>query len=250
MEIKNILQHYPTSEKSFITSVMNILSDVENKYSVRSLGFLNPSQRIIFKELLAHFCDITYIEEGGHTDTERKKIIVFSSFFKPPDIDIIILKIKYNKKFNDLQHNQILGTLLNEGYKIEKIGDIIILDDPYLIIDTSIFDSIKYSLTHISKVKVSFEECNEIIGDRIELPTKNKYTKTLRIDAVIKVLTNESREKSRLYFTRKYVQYNYIVVEDTSITVQKNDIISVRGFGRITIINIIKSTKGYYIEYR
>lgn len=250
MEIKNILQHYPETEKSFIIRTINMLEDVSEKYTTRSLGFLNPAQVIIFNELHAHFSDVSYIIDGGYENAERRKIVIFSSFFNDVDPAIVKLKVNYNKKFQTLKHNQILGTLLNDGYNINQIGDIVIGEDIYLIIDENIYESIVFSTNYFSNVKVSFEKVDEINTQLVVLPVKKKYVKSLRIDSVVKILTNTSREKSKIYFSKKYVQCNYLVVEDTSIIIEKNDIISIRGFGRITITNIIKSTKGYYIEYR
>lgn len=250
MEIKNIIQHYPESEKSFIIKVLNMIESVDLNYTTRSIGFCNPAQVNIFLELKAHFPEVNYLIDGGYNNAERRKIIIFPSFFEIEDSEIKMYQIKYNKKFQTLKHNQVLGALLNDGYNINQIGDIVISDDIYLIVDKTIAESIIYSISSFSSIKVSFIEVDEIIGEKEVLPIKKKYVKSLRIDAVVKIITNESREKSKIYFAKKYVQYNYMVVEDMTINVEKNGIISIRGFGRITITNIIKSTKGYYIEYR
>src|SRR5690625_5018594 len=123
----NLYQHFRENERPFIDQVLDWAHQVENQYTPYLTPFLDPREQYIVESVMGQFDDIVMNSFGGYEAAERKRLYLSPSYFEPSqdDFQIRVAEIRYPKKFAELSHGQILGTLMGSGIKRETIGDII-----------------------------------------------------------------------------------------------------------------------------
>lgn len=211
--------------------------------------FLDPAKSAGFLNILKSIKDLNCYRFGGNEECERVRIgfCPFYTNIKNEDFPIKAIKITTKDKFSaPLSHRDYLGSILGLGIDRAKIGDIFIYDDfTVCYADSDMSEYIAVNLIKAGKVKVSAEVYNIY---NIELPKKNikeKYStvSSLRIDAVISAAFNISRSEAQGLIAAEKVFLNWSVITNNSHTVNENDIISLRGYGRCNLIKINGETK-------
>ena len=65
----------------------------------------------------------------------------------------------------------------------------------------------------------------------------------MRLDSIVSALINVSRTKAQSLIDDKMVFVNYKLLEEKSYLCNNDDTISVRGYGRYVIMEVVKTTK-------
>ncbi len=253
INIKNITQHYPPEVKSIIIKVINGFDEVFSNDSIKSFGFCEPHIITIIKEIAAHYPSLLVLYDGGYEQAENQKVIVYPDYYGSIESGITILNVVYSKKFFKIEHRDVLGTILNNGIDHSRFGDIIVDDEANcnIIIDSILLDTLPYLIIKIANQKIEFIPINEMHLEIEPLKQKTMRVKSLRIDAIVKILSRRSRAKARILIDSKLVKLNYVVVNNPNKIIETGDIISIRGMGRVTIGNIQMGTKSAFnIEYK
>lgn len=211
-------------------------------------GFLSVSDI----SLLHDTCDrsgIKYTLWGGVENTERQ-IARFgdadSIGYEVP-FPIVILKVspllmKFADEFN---HRDFLGAIMNLGIKRETVGDIIVKGkEAYIFAYENIADYIIENLDKVKHTNVKVERLNELPE---LLETKKQEEEILvsstRLDVIIAGKYKLSRSQALQLFKSQKVFLNGRVCENNSYQVKEQDIISVRGFGKMEFIRISGETR-------
>ena len=89
-------------------------------------------------------------------DSERKRVIIFKNDIEEFKIDdyISIIKISYNKRFGEINHRDVLGSIIGLGIKRECIGDIIVDEDIFVYVIKEMEHFIVNNLIKIGRVSV------------------------------------------------------------------------------------------------
>ena len=231
--IENIDKLY-TAYISSIKSGRTIITD--DFYSEN----INESLRIICKKSSINF--LAY----GFSESAERNLIAFGNSIR--DVSIFndsakVLKISYNDKFNKLSHRDFLGSIMSLGFAREKMGDLVLLNNSvYVPVIETFTDYIIQNLNKVRNVAVSVE-----IDLFNRLPQKKfeilyKVVSSLRIDVIVSVLTNLSREKSKVLINSSNVKVNGNLVLSVDGKVCENDIIVIRGYGKFKIKETLGNT--------
>ena len=150
-----------------------------------------------------------------------------------------------SKKFADeLTHRDFLGSLMGLGIRRALIGDIIIVDNRgYLLCLETIADYIAEQLMQVKHTTVT---CTRVSGppEIIEqLPEISQIiVASERIDAVVAAVYKLSRAECQRLFEQDKVFTNSRLQEKYTYTPLRNDVISVRGFGRFIYEGVERET--------
>ncbi len=202
--------------------------------------FLNPYQRKIAVNIIKQIYDINYLEAGGYKKAERKRIAIFPEYLFPDNIDlpVSILKISGNFNFQSVNHKDFLGSLMGLGIKRKKVGDLLVLDDfAQIIVAEEIKEFIKLKLNKVHEVPVEIEEIN---SDDLIIPSSNtkdiKATvASMRLDAVASAGFGDSRSKISRDIKNDKLKLNWKPVNDPAHGVEIDDLISIKGRGRVEV---------------
>lgn len=245
--MKQLFQHFAKEEKEFVEQVIDLCQQIEESYVYRVTRFLNPKQDQIVASIAAYF-GLSYFSSREQLNTEFSRGIIAPDYYQLEviDFDIAVVEIFYPRKYYQLTHSQILGTLLNRlGIKREYIGDILIDEKQSLVvIDRKFLPLLETEIQKIGRTPVHWKESNWNAVQQYQqqpLHRKQLLLTSLRLDRLIASAFLISRTRASQLIEKKQVKVDYTLVTQTSWVIQPGQLISVRGFGRI----YVKEQLGY-----
>ena len=229
------------NEKDYLFSkIKDKINTYQKTNLISTTNFLEPSQILSVKSLLK---EVPYIIFGGVDGAERNIIILGNADIEDCYNYVSILEIESNY---NLTHRNILGSILGLGIKREIIGDILINKNKANIF--IIPEMQNYLIQNLDKIGKDKIKIRVISKDEIITPEENysDITTTIasnRVDAIISSSFGISRELSAKLIQGDKVKLNYIELTNTSKKVNIDDLISVRGYGRIILKEILGETR-------
>lgn len=227
-------------EQLIIAKILDKIKKYEKTGSFCSTNFLDPLEILETEHLVKKFPSCYF---GGYNNAERKILFLGSDDENIAKEYIEILTIECNK---NMSHREVLGSVLGLGLSRDVIGDIIIKENRAdIFVTKEISQYIVQNLNKVGKERVNVYKNSY---DNLLVPDNNsKEIKTtvasLRIDAVISVAIGTSREISAKLIENQKVKLNYKLISNSSKQIKIGDKISVRGYGRIELIEILGETK-------
>lgn len=189
---------------------------------------------------------LEYFAEGGFSEAERVRILMGSKGaldFK--DADIALLWVRSTDARAELEHRQILGSLMGLGFKRDVFGDIRPGQNGFYVATT--LEIVPYLLNHWTqagreKIKVSlFNGKPDVLS---ELGEERRITvNSSRLDAVIANAFKVSRSMAQEWISHGKVRKAGLVVLKAEAEVQPADIVSCRGYGRIKLLESSQTRK-------
>lgn len=231
-----------------MTKALDLLKEaLKNGFALSK--FLDSAELSEIKKLKNN--EVTTYYYGGYEDAERVRAIIVDKKSESPTLDefsIVALKLVLDAPNAIINHRHVLGTLMSLGIKRETIGDIIINNESkneiIIFISQEMENFIKSNLTKINNnyVTISSLELNKIVINNSE-EIKLINVASLRLDAIIARTLNLSRNKAVEMIEKKLVQINHLETDNPSYILKENDLISIRHFGRIKMLEVVHTTK-------
>ncbi|MBS4177194.1 RNA-binding protein [Lederbergia citrea] len=243
-----IYQHFRPEEKEFIDQVTGWRQYVEDAYADKLTDFLDPRQQFILSSIIGDQGNISCKFFGGTDRCERKRALIFPEYFQPEtdDFRLGLFEIHYPKKFIQLDHRMVLGSIMSLGLKREKFGDIIISGDRIqFFMAKEVADFVTLELNQIGKAKVSInkQKITEAVFSDEKLREIETTASSLRLDVILAAAYNISRQKAQNLVQQGHVKVNWEIVERPSFDCAEGDVLSARGLGRCNILEIQGKTK-------
>lgn len=218
------------------------------KHEVKSTDFLNPYELNAVINTLNSIYDLSHTAVGGYEEAERKSVIIYPDYMEDYMVDIPIsaLEIQTSSQFVSLDHRDYLGSILSMGLKREKIGDLLVHNNTcQLIINNGLKDYILYNLNKVgnNSVRVKEIKLEDIISPSIEYKKIQGNIASLRLDSILSLGFKTSRSEAQNLVSKERVSVNWGKITKPTYKVNKNDIISVKGKGRIIVDSIEGRTK-------
>lgn len=212
-------------------------------------GFLSLAHQDIFFRMAGGIGHIAYRMFGGSGDCERKMLRFGSpeEFGYEEAFPIVCVRIRpLQKKFaEDFSHRDVLGALMNLGIDRSTLGDIFLADkEAFLFCQEKVAAFICDGLVQVRHTRV----CCEPVENMRELPVKEPVVEEItvnseRADGIIAKLYHLSREKSQQLFAEKKIYLNGRLLENGGRSLKKDELVTVRGFGRFFYKGICYETK-------
>ncbi len=223
------------------------LVDTEAYFETNVSDFLTPDLIYCFQQIASKYADELLCESlGGFNGAERARLIFRTEYSEPvlPHNTVGLLEITYNTKFNKIEHKDVLGALMAMGIKREKIGDIVIAEkNAQVLVSKELEDYICMHLDQVGRASISIRQIplDQALERAIETQEMMTTVKSLRLDAIIAAGYNLSRSETQKLIESERVKVNHQICSKTDYQIDQNDMISVRGFGRM-ILNAIEGT--------
>lgn len=188
--------------------------------------------------------DIDIIFKGGFKNSEYNRCCFMPKNYDICDFKIIVYEKTYNKRYLELTHRNILGSLMSLGIKRESIGDIVIeKGKAYFACTREISEYIVNSYKTISNVAIELKECKEEISISKELISKAFIVSSMRIDVLVAAICKISRSEAANKITDGLISINHITCNSSSHIVKEKDLISIKHKGRIYVEEIGGKTR-------
>ncbi len=248
-QLFKLLQHYTASEETFVRNVFHYFEEVSLYEYPKDLGFCDPNELKIVSELNSHF-NLRITTNGGYDNSERCKVMIMpESYDLTPEITRY--ELGYNLKFNKLEHKHIMGALYNLGINERLIGDIIVSSEGrvQLIVSSEITDTLPLLQTRYANIPVKYQIIDQITIESKAPKYAIRSSRTKRIDSVCKAVTHQSRTAMAKEIKKGNVYLNHKQVKDPIKQVEIGDLLSIRGYGRAEIIDIIPVNGKFNVKY-
>lgn len=220
------------------------IADKVKKYEkigeICNTNFLDPAEILDARSVVKNFPNCFF---GGHQEAERKILVIGTEDEQEASkfIDVVTIEGPEN-----LSHREVLGSIIGIGINRDFLGDIIIKEKRAdVLVIKEISKYIVQNLERVGREKVkvyknSFEKILVLEDNFKEIKTT---VASLRADAIISAATGLSRENSSKLILNQKVKLNYKQLENTSKQIKKGDKLSVRGFGRVELIEVLGETR-------
>ncbi|MBP2662616.1 MAG: photosystem domain protein [Firmicutes bacterium] len=250
-ERDKILRYYRASGDAELAAKLLDLAEIalkSRKYKVSE--FLDPYGLSIAETIVAHYDRLSLEINGGYSSAERVKVAFvdtdFLEYADSFDFGLKAILVKWDSRYYHLSHRDVLGALMGLGIKREILGDIIVAGDQcYVLADATMAVFIEQNLTEVGQAAVSVSPVS--LDD---IPVKEEKVKeiratvaSLRLDAVAAAGFGTSRTRMAEDIVAAKLKVNWQEAKSPSQVVKVGDIISMRGRGRVEIIEVPGQTK-------
>lgn len=209
--------------------------------------FLDLHKQTLFHTVLHKMPPVSWKATGGYDLAERKVLIFlpYEDYPQPESLKAIEISPLSGKFAPDLSHRDYMGSIMNLGVVRDKIGDIVIdQQKAYVFATLGIAD---YLMEHLLRVKHTPVHAKILEPTVLNLAPEFKEIKgtvaSLRLDAVISLGFNSSRSQLITYIEDGLTAVNGQIITSNGYQLRPDDIISVRGLGKIRFIQSICETK-------
>lgn len=246
----SLFQHFAPDEKDFVERIIDLCQSVEDSYSYAVTPFLHKRQEEIVSSIAKHFELVVFSSRQWLADTEWSRVIVAPSYYEcqPEDFEIRLYEIEYPHKFHQLTHSQILGTLLNRlGIRRELLGDILVgQEGASILLDRRFSDLLEREIEKISRVPVTWKardwtQYRFIAKDSGE--EQFLLVSSMRLDKLVAAGFSLSRAQASHAVEKGLVRVDYQQVTQISKVLEVGQLISVRGYGRFIMKEILGFSK-------
>ncbi|MCQ2381043.1 MAG: YlmH/Sll1252 family protein [Acidaminococcaceae bacterium] len=245
---EKILRYFRSSEDETLSARLLDLADGANKVrKYRISDFLDPHGLHVAEIVAANYENIRIETDGGFANAERQRAAFVAEDFKGGiDYEIACLLIKWDKRYYDLTHRDILGALMGSGCKREALGDIVFIPDgAQIVTDKNLVNFFLSEFKTAGRVTVTVEEIT--VADLYHREEKVKEISAtvadLRLDAVAAAGYGVSRSYMADEIKGQNVKLNWQVAKKASQSVEQGDVISFRGRGRVELAEVRGTTK-------
>lgn len=246
---ESILSHIVNPDDQLaMAKVLDKVEETLQSHQTTVTNFLDPYHVQMARSILAGIRDISFIATGGFPQAERQRLVFAMDYCQPleTEAELVLLRVTGNFKFVQVTHRDYLGALLGIGLKRDKLGDLLVVPDGcYVACDGDAASIVRTQLTQVHKVKVRVEEITSDQVDYVQEPPRVMQTtlSSLRLDAVVAAGYNLSRSEATELIASEKVKVNWLVANKVAHTVEEGDLISVRGKGRLTVVEVRGLTK-------
>jgi len=247
-EREKILRYYRASgDGDLAGKLLDVAEVAQRNRKYKSSEFLDPYGYTIAETILAHYDSLKLIGSGGYNGAERVKAIFINEEFRgTPDPDLKALAVKWDERYYDLTHRDVLGALMGLGIKREVVGDIIMCGNGcQIIIDASLETFITGNFKEIGAAPITLSSLS--LSDILPREEKVKEIKTtvasLRLDVVAAAGFGTSRSKMSDEIGLGKLKVNWQDAKNSAQGIKAGDIISMRGRGRVEVAEVLGQTK-------
>lgn len=248
MKRESIMMHYRPEERPFVDRLIDLCQRVDERQSPALTDFLDPRQVKIARAIVGTMADAALHLEGGYEGAERQRALLVPSYWQPEpeDFQVGFLRIEIPGEYVKLTHGDYLGALVGLGLKRGKLGDLSVHDDGCdLVATTDMADFIRLHLAQVGRatVHVATIEREKFVVKRAEFQEKEFTVMSLRVDSVAAEAFGLSRTKALDPIKSGKMQLNWMTIDDPSTAVEEGDVISLRGHGRIKVLEVGGQTR-------
>lgn len=239
--IKHLYQHFTEEDREFVDKSLEKMQRVEDSYSFEVTSFVNPHQVEILRNLGNHL-QLQIFSSSDYYTSELAKVIIAPLYYElqVSDFEIDLLEISYANKFHHLTHSQIMGTVLNQlGIERKVFGDILVASGRVQIMVDRKFT--QFFIDHISRiaktsVKLKQVDFSQLIAVQADSKLRDVLVSSMHLDKVLAASFRLSRSVATKLIATKQVRVNYSMLDNPSHHLLLNDLISVRGYGRVKVL--------------
>lgn len=235
-----------------LSRVLDKAEQALRTWEIATTDFLSPPELAEVTRVFGRLTEVQCCAWGGYPQAERQRLAIARSDLPldPSQVELAALAVAGNFLFDSASHRDFLGSLLGTGLVRDKVGDIILVGDrgAQAIVVPELVEFLESSLVQVRSVKVKTRQM-PLEELRVRPPTVKEMTTveaSLRLDAVASAGFGMSRSKMVDLINAGDVRVNWKSVSQASYQIQPEDLIAIRGKGRLSIGEVMVTKKQRY----
>lgn len=238
--------------RDVVARVLDQADQAIKTWDVVQTDFLSPPEIADVQQAFSRLSEVQLVAWGGYPQAERQRLAIARTEL-PLDtthVEIAALDIAGNFLFDQATHRDFLGALLGTGLVRDKVGDIIVLGErgAQAIAVLELVEFLELHLSQVRSVPVKTRRI-ELAELKVREPKKKELTTveaSLRLDAIASAGFGMSRSKMADLISSGDVRVNWKEVTSASHALKVNDLIAIRGKGRVEVGDIAVTKKDRY----
>ena len=238
---RNLLAYWPDKEARLEAAHVLDKVDLCRHTDVPQLtAFLSPALHTWCTGIL-RTQRLVYVAAGGFAEAERVRLLIGmpGQHLSAETARVGLLWVRSDDSTENLEHRQLLGSLLGLGLKREVVGDIRTGHGGMYVAVTE--EAIPFVLQHWTKAGRARVKVELWAGDRLELQEddgeERRFTvASLRLDAILSGGFGVSRSQAQEMINQGRVKRNGLVVVKPDQELKPGDTVSCRGKGRLRLM--------------
>jgi len=245
---EKIIRYYKGTEGADTAiKLVDMAEQVMRSQKFRISGFLDLYGQEIAETVVANYPGIRLEFNGGYQGAERQRaMFIDETFGGNPSFDIVVIKATWNGEYEHIGHRDVLGSIMGQGIERDRIGDIIMGGATARILaDKTMGAYLIDNLTQIGRTGVSCVE-----DDLANITPKEESCKeiratvaSLRVDSIAAAGYGSSRSRAASDIAADKLKLNWQQVKNASQSVKEGDVLSMRGRGRLEVVEVRGTTK-------
>lgn len=232
------------SEQPWVRRASDWVRQVQDRYSPYLTDFLTPREQYL-AESVAKGAGLHAEAFGGFDGAERVRLLLLPEPWPVPPEDFEIQALEVSALQGEFAHADVLGSLLGLGLKRPSLGDIVLVtpSQAYVFIAQPLVSYLRDTWSRVGRVVVHVREVDDIP----ELPPppyepKDIFVMSPRMDAVVAQACRMSRKEAQSLVASGRVELNHAEAP-ADAEVRPGDVLSVRGFGRVRVLETVGQSK-------
>ena len=192
----------------------------------------------------AHACEVQACFDGGSPEAERVQVC-FVPIGEEPAFSYVWLSIRWHARFGSCDHRSLLGSLMALGLDRSFFGDLTLGEgEAFLPCLPEVQDQLVTGWTQAGNTPIRVEP----LSAPPDLPEpKHQLMRdtvpSLRLDAVLAAGAKLSRSRAAELIRGGAVMVSHVPEERTDRLLTVGELLSVRGFGRIRLVEVGTPTR-------
>ncbi|WP_206831220.1 RNA-binding protein [Alicyclobacillus fructus] len=233
------------SEQPWVRRASDWVRQVQENYSPYLTDFLTPRERYL-AESVARGEGVHAEAYGGYDGAERVRLLLLPEPWPTSSEQFEIQALEVSGVEGTFAHGDVLGSLLGLGLKRDALGDIVPVTPTkaYVFIKRQLARYLKDAWSRVGRVPILLREVDEVP----ELPpppyeAKDIFVMSPRMDAIVAQACRMSRKEAQALVASGRVELNHAEAR-ADAEVRPGDVLSVRGFGRVRVMETVGQSKG------
>lgn len=248
MDKNELIKRYASvsEDRLLLAQVLDKLKLMEERNILSYTKFLNERQRSIVENLLAGSGHPKHAFIPEYNGAMRTVLAFLPDYMEPGQLyqedisPLSVIRAAYSTA-KEPGHRDFLGSLMGCGIKRETIGDIFVGKGCCdIVVMKEILPFLLSNFESAGRVKLSISviKYDEMIIPESDYKLIKDTVASLRLDSIISSGFSTSREKAASAINAGLVSLRYQECLKSDKAVTEGDIISVRGMGKIELIEV------------
>ncbi len=245
---EKIVRFYRGTEGEAVAArLVDLAEQATRTGKFRCSGFLDPYGMEIADTVAANYDDISVSFDGGYPGAERQKaVFTHRDFGGSPSFDISVVRAEWNAEYAHLTHRDVLGSLTGLGVDREAVGDILVTSGTVRVLTDKKMAGFllsEWKQIGAASIRVETDSAESITPREERVKEISATVASLRADSVAASGFGISRSRAASDIEAEKLKLNWQPVKSASQMVKEGDVLSMRGRGRVEVVEVRGRTK-------
>lgn len=244
---------FSEEEQLFSRRIEDDIAWVERRMAPKYHPFLDERRQAIARQVFLENGFVSFCFFGGYEGAQRQMLCLFPDYMEEGELSFPLVSFYYRFRPEDgLTHRDFLGSLMGLKIGRESVGDILV-SPPYAVcyLSETVAPLVASELSKVGRAGVRLLE-----GPPPDFRYEAAFTEeeaivsSYRLDAVLSSILPISREQAAKLIRGSLVQVDHFVCVNTAKRLEPGNILSVRGYGKFIMGEVVGSTKKERLRFR